>query len=44
MHKAGGVLGIITALVAYYVGLAELLVRDESWFTLPLGTIAKRID
>lgn len=44
VHKAGGALGIITALIAYYVGLAELLVRDESWFTLPLGTIAKRID
>ena len=42
--KAGGALGVITALIAYYVGLAELLVRDESWITLPLGVIAKRVD
>jgi len=42
--KAGGATGVITALVAYYVGLAELLIRDESWFTLPLGTISKRVD
>lgn len=42
--KAGGALGVVTALIAYYVGLAELLVRDESWLTLPLGVIAKRID
>ena len=42
--KAGGATGVITALIAYYVGLAELLARDESWFTLPLGTIAKRVD
>ena len=41
---AGGALGVVTALIAYYVGLAELLVRDESWITLPLGTIAKRVD
>ncbi|EKM60316.1 uncharacterized protein PHACADRAFT_246175 [Phanerochaete carnosa HHB-10118-sp] len=42
--KAGGATGVITALVAYYVGLAELLIRDESWFTLPLGTMSKRVD
>ncbi|KAJ3519089.1 hypothetical protein NM688_g9353 [Phlebia brevispora] len=41
--KAGGGAGIVTAFIAYYVGLAELLVREESWFTLPLGTIPKRI-
>ncbi|GJE89228.1 acetate uptake transporter family protein [Phanerochaete sordida] len=42
--KAGGAVGILCALIAYYVGLAELLVREESWFTLPLGTISKRVD
>ncbi|KAI0070006.1 hypothetical protein K474DRAFT_1687599 [Panus rudis PR-1116 ss-1] len=42
--KAGGAMGIVTALVAYYVGLAELLTRDDSWFTLPLGQIPKRLD
>ncbi|KIP05767.1 hypothetical protein PHLGIDRAFT_19614 [Phlebiopsis gigantea 11061_1 CR5-6] len=43
-NKAGGALGVVTALIAYYVGLAELLVRDESWITLPLGAMPKRID
>lgn len=43
-NKAGGALGVVTALIAYYVGLAELLVRDESWLTLPLGAMPKRID
>lgn len=42
--KAGGAIGVVTALIAYYVGLAELLVRDESWFSLPLGTVSKRVD
>ncbi|KAJ3480667.1 hypothetical protein NLI96_g8180 [Meripilus lineatus] len=42
--KAGGGLGIVTALIAYYVGLSELLARDESWFTLPLGQVPKRLD
>jgi len=42
--KGGGVLGVITALIAYYVGMAELLTRDDSWIVLPLGTIAKRSD
>ncbi|KAH8091401.1 FUN34 transmembrane protein [Cristinia sonorae] len=42
--KAGGYFGIITALIAFYVGLAELLTREDSWFTLPLGQIPKRLD
>lgn len=44
INKAGGGFGILTALIAYYVGLAELLIRDESWFTLPLGVVPRRID
>ena len=39
VNKAGGALGIVTALVAYYCGLSDLLVKDESLFTLPLGVI-----
>ncbi|KZT68470.1 hypothetical protein DAEQUDRAFT_766285 [Daedalea quercina L-15889] len=42
--KAGGALGIITAFIAFYVGTAQLLVRDESWFTLPVGDIPQRVD
>ncbi|TCD70739.1 hypothetical protein EIP91_002115 [Steccherinum ochraceum] len=43
VSKSAGYLGVITALIAYYVGLAELLHRDESWFTLPLGQMPKRL-
>lgn len=42
--KAGGALGIVTAFIAYYAALSELLVKDESLFTLPLGIIPKRKD
>ncbi|KAI0757792.1 FUN34 transmembrane protein [Daedaleopsis nitida] len=46
LEKAGGAFGIITALVAFYVGTAELLSDPiNSWFVLPLGQISKgRID
>lgn len=36
LGKAGGYLGIVTALIAYYCGLAELLTPDDL-FTLPTG-------
>lgn len=42
--KAGGAFGIITAFIAYYTGLGEILRPDDSWFTLPLGAIPKRLD
>jgi len=42
--KAGGALGIITAFIAFYVGTAQLLIREESWFTIPVGTIPQRLD
>ncbi|KAI0791848.1 GPR1/FUN34/yaaH family-domain-containing protein, partial [Abortiporus biennis] len=42
VSKAGGAVGIATAMIAYYVGLAELMIRDESWFTMPVGQIPKR--
>jgi uncharacterized protein len=38
--KAGGALGAITAFVAYYVGLSELLASDG--IDLPLGKLAKQ--
>jgi len=38
VNKAGGALGIITALIAYYVGLADLLAAETSAVVrLPLG-------
>ncbi|KIK78370.1 hypothetical protein PAXRUDRAFT_834593 [Paxillus rubicundulus Ve08.2h10] len=39
LNRAGGAFGIVTALIAYYCGLSELLVKGESWFGLPLGGI-----
>ncbi|KAH9947057.1 FUN34 transmembrane protein [Amylocystis lapponica] len=42
--KAGGALGIVTAFIAFYVGTAQLLIREESWFTIPVGTIPQRLD
>jgi len=38
--KAGGVMGALTAFVAYYVGLAELVHADG--IELPLGSLGKR--
>jgi uncharacterized protein len=34
--KVGGVFGVVTALIAYYCGLSELL-TDDDLFRLPLG-------
>jgi len=34
--KTGGVFGIVTAMIAYYCGLAELL-TDDDLFTIPIG-------
>ncbi|PCH33011.1 hypothetical protein WOLCODRAFT_134850 [Wolfiporia cocos MD-104 SS10] len=42
--KAGGALGVITAFIAFYVGTAQLLIREESWFTLPVGNLPQRLD
>ncbi|KAH7890313.1 Gpr1 family protein [Phlebopus sp. FC_14] len=39
INRAGGGFGILTAWIAYYCGLSELLVKGESWFGLPLGSI-----
>ena len=36
IRKIGGYLGIVTALIAYYLGLAELLTPADL-FTLPIG-------
>jgi uncharacterized protein len=42
LGKTGGVFGVITALIAYYCGLAELLTEDDL-FTLPLGKYASKM-
>jgi len=40
LGKAGGGFGVVTALIAYYCGLAELLTEDDL-FTIPLGKHTK---
>ncbi|KAI0638769.1 FUN34 transmembrane protein [Trametes polyzona] len=43
LDKAGGAFGIITAMIAFYVGTAEMLSDPRSsWFVLPLGQIPQR--
>ncbi|KZS99782.1 FUN34 transmembrane protein [Laetiporus sulphureus 93-53] len=42
--KAGGWTGIITAFIAFYVGQAQLMIREESWFTMPIGVIPQRLN
>ncbi|PPQ88203.1 hypothetical protein CVT25_005168 [Psilocybe cyanescens] len=43
--KAGGAFGVVTAFVAYYVGLSELLSsEDMTVVSLPLGVFPKRVD
>ncbi|KAF5381626.1 hypothetical protein D9615_005639 [Tricholomella constricta] len=43
--KAGGVLGVITAFIAYYIGLAELLASEQHpVIRLPLGLIHPKQD
>ena len=44
LNKAGGALGIITALIAYYVGTSELLASGDSILRLPLGQFKQRVD
>jgi succinate-acetate transporter protein len=42
--KAGGIFGALTAFIAYYIGLSELLSsEDVAIVHLPLGIIPKRI-
>jgi len=41
-HKAGGILGCITAMVAFYTGSAGLYSPDASYFVLPVGDLPKR--
>ena len=41
--KAGGYIGIITAGVAYYCGLSEMLTSDDI-IQLPLGKLSRRVD
>jgi len=42
MLKAGGVIGIFTSFIAFYIGLSELLAVDGQSFALPLGVRKKR--
>jgi len=39
--KAGGGFGILTSLLAYYCGTAQLLTKDNCGFTIPVGSFTK---
>ncbi|KAI8081692.1 GPR1/FUN34/yaaH family-domain-containing protein [Halteromyces radiatus] len=39
-QQAGGVLGLITAFIAWYNALSGLLTKESSHFTLPVGRLA----
>jgi succinate-acetate transporter protein len=39
--KAGGGLGVVTAVTAFYTALAGILTEDTSYFILPVGNLAK---
>jgi len=39
--KAGGVLGCITAFIAFYIALANMLTADTSFYTLPVGELSR---
>ncbi len=40
--QAGGFIGILTALIAWYIGLARLLTPEISYITLPLGDLGRK--
>ncbi|KAL8284023.1 hypothetical protein RQP46_005136 [Phenoliferia psychrophenolica] len=42
IHTAGGVFGLITTFNAWYVAAAGLLTPETSYFTLPVGDLARR--
>ncbi|KAG8982319.1 hypothetical protein FRB90_006877 [Tulasnella sp. 427] len=41
IHKAGGAFGIVTALLAYYVGAAGLYTAESSYISLPVVSLAR---
>lgn len=42
LTKAGGIFGIITALIAWYNALAGLLTPETSYFTLPTISLNRK--
>ncbi|CAM6040680.1 unnamed protein product [Sphagnum compactum] len=42
VKRAGGFIGILTALIAWYIGVARLLTPEISYITLPLGDLGRK--
>lgn len=40
--KAGGIFGLLAAFTAWYCAIAQLLTKDNSYFTLPLVSLQKK--
>lgn len=44
VQRVGGIFGVITAFIAYYIGLSELLAAEEqAVISLPLGVFTRRV-
>jgi len=42
LTKAGGIMGIATAFIAWYNAMAGMLTPDTAWFSLPVGSLAPK--
>ncbi|PVG02118.1 hypothetical protein CPB86DRAFT_780536 [Serendipita vermifera] len=42
LTKAGGVFGLLAAFTAWYCAIAQLLTKDNSYFTVPLVSLQKK--
>jgi len=38
-HKAGGALGVVTALIAFYAALSGLMTKEGALFVMPMGEL-----
>jgi succinate-acetate transporter protein len=41
VQRAGGFFGIFTAIIAWYIALANLLTKENCGFTMPVGPLSK---
>ena len=44
LRHAGGYLGLVTALLAFYLSAAEIINEAHGRTVLPVGTVAQEID
>jgi len=44
LQTAGGAMGIVTAIVAFYLAMGSLFSKETCYFTVPLGSLARNED